>query len=124
FNVLPRQSALRLPVYNALQDLAITNDELRVLEVPRVDVEKSLSMWEITPSRGERLLQVPYRRLFQGGTAVRPLPLTPRHLLTRFAHRVETRHYKLSRIHSIEPMHDPIAPAQSDPTIFDLDPLN
>lgn len=62
FNTLPRESALRLPIYNALLDNASTNDELHVLQVSRTDVEKWLKEWEITPSEKsaflERLVEV------------------------------------------------------------------
>ncbi len=62
FNMLLRQSALRLPVYNTLLDLASTNDELHELQVSHADIEKSLKEREITPSEKgaflERLVDV------------------------------------------------------------------
>jgi len=57
FNTLPRQSALRLPVYNALLDIASTNDELHVLQVSRTDVEKWMKEWEVTPSEKSTFLE-------------------------------------------------------------------
>lgn len=49
FNATPRQSALRLPVYNSLLQIATTNNELNVLGLTRADVEKWLNEWTITP---------------------------------------------------------------------------
>ena len=57
FNTLPRESTLRLPVYNALLDLASTNDELQVLQVSRADVEKWIKEWDIAPSDKSAFLE-------------------------------------------------------------------
>ena len=56
FNTLPQQSALRPPVYEALLELASSNDELHVLRVSRAEVEKWLQEWEITPAEKSAFL--------------------------------------------------------------------
>jgi len=57
FNTLPRHSALRLPVYKTLLELASSNDELNVLQVSRSDVEKWLKEWDITPTEKSAFLK-------------------------------------------------------------------
>lgn len=113
FNTLPQQSSLRLPIYNALLDLASANDELLVLRVSRADVENWLKEWEVTPSEKsaflERLVDV-FSKARQPDTAY---------------------YYKLAHVRSLDPASqaaqlaalDAIATAVSDPTIFDFDPL-
>ncbi|KAH9168178.1 PCI-domain-containing protein [Lactarius sanguifluus] len=113
FNTLPRQSALRLPVYNALLDLASTHDELHVLQVSRTDVEQWIKEWEITPSEKSTFLE----RLVE--------------VFSKAGQRVTAYHYKLAHLRSLDPASqatqlvalDAIATALSDPTIFDFDPL-
>ncbi|KAH8989688.1 PCI-domain-containing protein [Lactarius akahatsu] len=113
FNTLPRQSALRLPVYNALLDLASSNDELHVLQVSRTDVEQWIKEWEITPSEKSTFLE----RLVE--------------VFSKAGQRVTAYHYKLAHLRSLDPASqatqlvalDAIATALSDPTIFDFDPL-
>lgn len=57
FNATPRQSALRLPVYNSLLQIATTNNELNVLGLTRADVEKWLNEWTITPEEKSTFLK-------------------------------------------------------------------
>ncbi|KAM5534416.1 hypothetical protein V8D89_011883 [Ganoderma adspersum] len=49
FNAIPRQSGLRLPVYQTLLALASANDDLDALGLSQSEVEKWLSEWEVTP---------------------------------------------------------------------------
>jgi len=48
FNAIPRNSSLRLTVYQTLLQIATSKDELDVLELTKSDVEKWLSEWEIS----------------------------------------------------------------------------
>ena len=48
FNATPRQSPLRLPVYDALLRVASSNDNLEVLGLTQADVEKWLGEWKIS----------------------------------------------------------------------------
>ncbi|KAI0265916.1 hypothetical protein BC834DRAFT_924157 [Gloeopeniophorella convolvens] len=57
FNALPRTSALRLPVYTTLVELASANDELHVLHVSRADVEKWLGEWAVPADTKAAFLQ-------------------------------------------------------------------
>ena len=57
FNTLPRESALRPPVYKALLEVASSNDELHVLQVSRGDVEKWLKEWDVTPAEKSAFLE-------------------------------------------------------------------
>jgi len=97
FNTLPRRSAHRLPVYNAILDLANTNNELQVLQVSRADVEKLLKEREITPSEKsaflERLVNV-FSKVGQPSI----LCLSPLHLLTPIASLSVQRHGLLLQV--------------------------
>ncbi|KAH9971432.1 PCI-domain-containing protein [Lactifluus volemus] len=113
FNTLPRQSALRLPVYKALLDLASSNDELQALQVSRADVERWLQEWEISSAEKSAFLEtlvVAFSKAGQSETAY---------------------YYKLAHVRSLDPTSqsttpaalDAIATAVSVPSVFDFDPL-
>lgn len=57
FNATPRQSALRLSVYNTLLRIAASNHELEVLGLSRTDVEKWLLEWQISPAEKSAFLK-------------------------------------------------------------------
>ncbi len=77
--MLPRQC---FPVYNALADLANTNDGLHVLQVvPYRRRGVPQKEWEITLSE-ESALWSPLSTSFKSGAAVCLLHLSPLHLLT------------------------------------------
>ncbi|KAH9983835.1 PCI-domain-containing protein [Russula vinacea] len=98
FNTVPRQSALRLPVYTALLELASSNDELHVLQVSRSDVEKWLKEWDITPSEKSAFLKT---------------------LVDVFSKADQQTHVAVRTARAL----DAIATALSNPTVFDFDPL-
>lgn len=113
FNTLPRHSALRLPVYKTLLELASSNDELHVLQVSRGDVENWLKEWDITPTEKSAFLKTlvdVFSRAGQPDTAY---------------------YYKLAHVRSLEPTSqstqtaalDAIATAVSNPAVFEFDPL-
>ncbi|KAI0751139.1 PCI-domain-containing protein [Daedaleopsis nitida] len=58
FNAIPRQSALRLPVYKTLLELASANDELDILGLSRSEVEKWLSDWEVSSEEKSEFLKL------------------------------------------------------------------
>ncbi|KAI0722590.1 PCI-domain-containing protein [Earliella scabrosa] len=58
FNAIPRRSALRLPVYKTLLELASGNDELDTLGLSQSDVEKWLSEWEVSPEEKSDFLKL------------------------------------------------------------------
>ncbi|KAI9449883.1 PCI-domain-containing protein [Russula earlei] len=113
FNTLPRQSALRLPVYSALLGLASSSDELHVLQLSRDDVQKWLKDWEITPAEKSAFLKVLAEVFSNAGQ-----PDT-------------AYHYKLAHVRSLDPASqsaqlaalDAIATALANPAVFDFDPL-
>ncbi|EEB88550.1 hypothetical protein MPER_13555, partial [Moniliophthora perniciosa FA553] len=49
FNAIPRTSPLRLTVYRTLLDTAASNEEIDFLNLSRVDVDKWLGEWDISP---------------------------------------------------------------------------
>ncbi|KAF8313156.1 uncharacterized protein EI90DRAFT_3144149 [Cantharellus anzutake] len=49
FNALPRQSPIRLQVYNALFSLATSNKELDTIQVNKSTVDRWLSEWDVSP---------------------------------------------------------------------------
>ncbi|KAJ7129261.1 PCI domain-containing protein [Mycena epipterygia] len=113
FNAIPRKSPLRLSVYTTLLDLAAANEEVDALQLARVDVEKWLREWDISPEEKSTFLKTiaeAYEKSGQLATAyeyslayVRSLPVgSP----TTETAAVET-----------------IATALRLPFIFDFDPL-
>jgi translation initiation factor 3 subunit M len=57
FNALPRNSALRLPVYRTLIATAVAADQLDTLQITVPDVEKWLSEWSLSSEQTEELLK-------------------------------------------------------------------
>lgn len=57
FNTIPRNSPLRLTVYQTLLQIATSKDELAVLELTKSDVETWLSEWEITAEEKSAFLK-------------------------------------------------------------------
>lgn len=57
FNSIPRNSPLRLAVYNTLLALATSNDDLDILKLSRADVEKWLSEWNISQDEKSTFLK-------------------------------------------------------------------
>jgi translation initiation factor 3 subunit M len=57
FNTIPRNSPLRLTVYQTLIQIATSKDDLDVLELTKSDVEKWLSEWEISPEEKSAFLK-------------------------------------------------------------------
>ncbi|KAJ4479179.1 hypothetical protein J3R30DRAFT_3475092 [Lentinula aciculospora] len=49
FNALPRNSSLRLSVYNTILQIAVADDSINALRLSRSDVEKWLDEWDISP---------------------------------------------------------------------------
>ncbi|KAF9481875.1 PCI domain-containing protein [Pholiota conissans] len=58
FNTIPRNSPLRLTVYQTLIQIATSKDELDVLELTKSDVERWLSEWEISPEEKSAFLKL------------------------------------------------------------------
>ena len=59
FNALPRNSPLRLQVYNALIRLAVTQDDVEVLQISDSAVDRWLSEWDISDDeKSEFLLSI------------------------------------------------------------------
>ncbi|KAI0294537.1 PCI-domain-containing protein [Russula brevipes] len=102
FNTLPRQSALRPPVYTTLLQLASSNDELHVLQVSRADVEKWLKEWDIAPAEKSAFLKTlvdAFSKAGQSDTAY---------------------YYKLAHVPSRAGRY---CHSLIDPAVFDFDPL-
>lgn len=57
FNTIPRNSPLRLTVYQTLIQIATSKDDLDVLELTKSNVEKWLSEWEISPEEKSAFLK-------------------------------------------------------------------
>ena len=137
FNTLPRHSALRLPVYKTLVELASLNDELYVLQVSRSDVENWLKEWDITPTEKSAFLKTLVDAFSKASQSYVPHHHYLHHRLRLFNHplpksnRDTAYHYKLAHVRSLEPTLqstqpvalDAIATALSNPAVFDFDPL-
>lgn len=58
FNSISRRSPLRLTVYQTLLDYASANDELELLGISQIEVDKWLSEWEISPEEKSGFLKL------------------------------------------------------------------
>ncbi|KAG1811886.1 uncharacterized protein BJ212DRAFT_1483591 [Suillus subaureus] len=113
FNTTPRNSALRLPIYTALLQLAAVNGELETLRLSRKDVEQWLQEWDISREERSQFLKAIVDAFIQSG-------------------QPETAyHYTLSYVPSLPSPSpegqsaaiDAIALALRLPSLFDFDPL-
>lgn len=113
FNATPRTSALRLPIYTALLQVAAANGELETLRLSRKDVEQWLQEWDISREERSQFLKSIVDAFIQSG-------------------QPETAyHYTLSYVSSLPSSSpegqsaaiDAIALALRLPSLFDLDPL-
>jgi translation initiation factor 3 subunit M len=57
FNVLPRRSPLRLPVYQSLLQLAASQDEIDLLGINLPDVQRWLGEWNVNAEDKSALLK-------------------------------------------------------------------
>jgi len=57
FNTIPKTSPLRLTVYQSLLQIAVSKDDLNVLELTKSDVENWLSEWEISAEEKSAFLK-------------------------------------------------------------------
>ncbi|KAF4619222.1 hypothetical protein D9613_004977 [Agrocybe pediades] len=103
FNTLPRTSPLRLAVYQTLLRIAISKDDLDVLELTKSDVEKWLSEWQITAEEKSAFL----KSIVDGFTKADQLSVA--------------YDYSLLYVRSLPP--HLIASALRLPVVFDFDPL-
>ncbi|KAG1718160.1 uncharacterized protein EDB91DRAFT_1352529 [Suillus paluster] len=112
FNATPRNSALRLPIYTALLEVAAANGQLETLRLSRKDVEQWLQEWNISSEERTQFLKSivdAFTKSSQPETAYQ---------------------YTLSYLSSLPTSHDgqsaaidAIALALRLPSLFDLDPL-
>ncbi|PPQ68277.1 hypothetical protein CVT26_006193 [Gymnopilus dilepis] len=113
FNATPRNSPLRLLIYQTILDLATSRDELDVLELSKSNVEKWLSEWDITEEEKASFLKSivdAYSKADEPTTAYE---------------------YSLLYIKYLPPSSDAAKTASLDaiasalrlPTVFDFDPL-
>ncbi|KAF8914261.1 hypothetical protein CPB84DRAFT_1721203 [Gymnopilus junonius] len=113
FNTIPRNSPLRLLVYQTILDLATSQDELHILEITKPNVERWLSEWEITDEEKASFLK----------------SIVDAYLKTD--EPAASYDYSLLYIKSLPPSSDAANAASLDaiasalrlPTIFDFDPL-
>ncbi|GAW01027.1 pci domain-containing protein [Lentinula edodes] len=57
FNALPRNSSLRLSVYNTILQIAVADDSINALHLSRSDVEKWTNEWDISPEDKSAFLE-------------------------------------------------------------------
>jgi len=111
FNVIPRRSSLRLPVYKNLLGLAASNDDLDRLGLTRAEVEKWLQEWEISAEEKSELLKAiadAYARCGESATSFEYTLAYIRSLPTSSSHDAAV---------------NAIVTALRLPTFFDFDPL-
>ncbi|KAI0677204.1 PCI-domain-containing protein [Trametes maxima] len=113
FNAIPRQSPLRLAVYQSLLDLASSNDELEFLGISETEVDKWLSEWEISSEEKSSFLKLLV------------------HAFTKANNATVAYHYQLSYVRSLPPASpaaqeaaiSAVASALRLPSYFDFDSL-
>ncbi|KAI0650392.1 PCI-domain-containing protein [Trametes meyenii] len=113
FNAIPRQSPLRLAVYQILLELASANDELELLGISQTEVDKWLSEWEISSEEKSSFLKLLVRAFTKANNAT------------------VAYHYQLSYVRSLPPASpsaqeaaiDTVASALRLPSYFDFDSL-
>ncbi|KAI0309588.1 PCI-domain-containing protein [Amylostereum chailletii] len=113
FNALPRSSPLRLTVYRSLLDLASANDELAVLRLSRLDAERWLQEWDISPADKSAFLQTLVAVHAKAGQSELAYEYKLAHVRSLDKATPEARAAAL----------DAIATALDHPAIFDFDPL-
>ena len=57
FNAVPRHSALRLDINQALVKIASENDELEQLQFTEAEVDRWLSEWDVSPEQKSAYLK-------------------------------------------------------------------
>ncbi|KAI0371602.1 PCI-domain-containing protein [Pilatotrama ljubarskyi] len=69
FNSIPRRSALRLHVYQTLLEFASANDELDLLGINQIEVDRWLSEWEVSPEEKSGFLKLLVHAFTKSGNA-------------------------------------------------------
>ncbi|KAG2064447.1 hypothetical protein BDR04DRAFT_1145892 [Suillus decipiens] len=113
FNATPRNSALRLPIYTTLLQVAATNGELETLRLSRKDVEQWLQEWDISREERSQFLQSIVDAFIQSGQSETAYHYTLSYVASLPSSSPEGR---LAAI-------DAIVLALRLPSLFDLDPL-
>lgn len=131
FNVIPRKSALRLPVYKTLLQIATSKDEIQALQISRPDVEIWLSEWDISPEEKSEFLKFLVDAFVQSGQ--KQVIQVPDQVLQLTKNRLReiSYEYTLSYVRSL-PLSSPCAKtaaveaitiALRSPVVFDFGPL-
>ena len=137
FNALPRQSPLRLQVFNVLLPLAASNNDLEVLKITRSSVDRWLSEWDISQEEKTAFLKNIADAFNQAGNAyvliiTFSVPLTTEGFVIPWPTCRETSYsYLLSRVESLPETSPDAKTAALDtivatlrlPTVFDLNHL-
>ncbi|KAL1940032.1 hypothetical protein VTO73DRAFT_9367 [Trametes versicolor] len=113
FNSISRRSPLRLTVYQTLLDYASANDELELLGISQIEVDKWLSEWEISSEEKSGFLKLIV------------------HAFTKAGNPTSSYQYQLSYVRSLPPSSpvaqaaaiDAVAAALRLPSYFDFDTL-
>ncbi|KIK40666.1 hypothetical protein CY34DRAFT_806962 [Suillus luteus UH-Slu-Lm8-n1] len=113
FNATPRNSALRLPIYTALLQVAVTNGELETLRLSRKDVEQWLQEWDISSEERSQFLKSIVDAFIQSGQPEAAYNYTLSYVSSLPSSSPEGQSAAI----------DAIALALRLPSLFDLDPL-
>lgn len=113
FNATPRNSALRLPIYKALLQVATENGELESLRLTRKDIEQWLQEWDISSEERSQFLKSIVEAFIKSGQ-----PETAYHHTLAYVSSLPS-----SSPDGQSAAIDAIALALRLPSLFDLDPL-
>ena len=130
FNSIPRNSPLRLAVYNTLLALATSNDDLDILKLSRVDVEKWLSEWNVSQDEKSTFLKSIVDAYAKAGELLVSDSIH-HETFCQFCCRTTSYEYSLVYIRTVpstssasrEAAISAIVTALRLPNIFDFDPL-
>ncbi|KAL4076335.1 hypothetical protein V8B97DRAFT_2028101 [Scleroderma yunnanense] len=113
FNATPRTSALRLPIYTTLLQLAVSNDQLGVMPLSKPEIEHSLKEINVSEEEKSKFLKFIVDILVQSGQ-----PEAAYEFRLAYAQSLpESSELRQSAAS------DAIAAALRQPTIFDFEPL-
>ncbi|KAL1741002.1 hypothetical protein HDZ31DRAFT_46364 [Schizophyllum fasciatum] len=114
FNLLPHSSPLRLNVYNALLATAAAQGDLPVLQLSRVNVEKWVSEWDVTPENKSQFLKSIVDAFVQADSLTAAYDFAP--LYVRSVQVSSTAEAREAAVQAI-------TLALRLPSVFDFDPL-
>jgi translation initiation factor 3 subunit M len=133
FNAIPRNSALRLTVYDTLIRQASSHDKVELLQITPESVERWTSEWAITPEQKSDFLRL-LVGVFEKAGQLYPFPCVTLHstlLTSLLSYRKTSYQYLLTSLRNLPPNSphaessaiQAISASLKLPSVFDFDTL-